>query len=278
MIGGPGAGRAEGSARPRALPLMALLSALCAVPGHGQLSVGVAPHRVEKIVRAGTSVTDVITLHNDSALPVEVAVEVVDFDVTEEGQIVERAAGILPATIAPFLEIRPMTARIAPGQRSHFRYTVETPGDFSQLRGLILFASEPQVPPATGPRVLIAPTLGVPFYVENRSSEAGRLEVESVAWRRAATGGLLELELELANLGDRNARPSGFLEVRSPESAFFEVFPFNPGSEAVLPGHPRRWKMTFGPVPKEPLSLHLRFSTSLRRSHSSRHELAATGG
>ena len=148
-----------------------------------------------------------------------------------------------------------------------FRYAVDAPPEFDQLRGMVYFSAVPQVPGAPN-QVLVVARAGVPLYVENRHSEPAALQVEGVEWQRSGDGHIT-LKTATRNTGERNIRPSGYVRVRTKDDTFDKTFDFNEGREPVLPGQRRRWEMTFGPVPDGELSVETRFSTSTRTTYES---------
>ena len=247
--------------------------------GQGQLTTAVAPARVEKIVNPGSKVTDVMTFTNQGDVPVTVTLSLVDFDMNEAGEVVELPPGTASNTVAPYFRISPLRTVVAPQERANFRYSVQTPEDFDQLRAFVYFESEPQEAEETdGRRVVFATAMGIPFYVESRKAERGALTIDNVTWERTGDEQeYLTLKLSATNIGGRNVRPGGFLMVRSEDDAFSQTFDVNPGGDVVLPGHTRDLSWRFGPVPAEALSLKLRFETSYRSNHESDHHLPAAG-
>ena len=168
---------------------------------------------------------------------------------------------------------------VAPQERANFRYSVQTPEAFDQLRAFVYFESQPQTEEGDGRRVVFATAMGIPFYVENRKAERGALTVDDVTWERTGDEqNYLTLTLSATNTGERNIRPGGFLTVRSEDDSFLQTFDVNIGGDVVLPGHARDLSWRFGPVPAEALSLKLHFETSYRSNHESDHHLPAAGG
>ena len=244
----------------------------------GQLTTAIAPARVEKIVNPGSKVTDVMTFTNQGEVPVTVTLSLVDFDMNQAGEVVELPPGTASNTVAPYFRISPLRTVVAPQERANFRYSVQTPEEFDQLRAFVYFESEPQTEESDGRRVVFATAMGIPFYVESRKAERGALTVENVTWKRTGDDHtFLTLSLSATNTGARNIRPGGFLTVRSEDDAFLQTFDVNPGGDVVLPGHTRDLSWTFGPVSAEALALKLRFETSYRSNHESDHHLPAAG-
>ncbi len=259
--------------------LFLVLSISSVAWGQAQLTTAIAPARVEKLVNPGTRVEDVISYTNPGDVPVAVSLSLVDFDVTETGEVLELPPGTGSHTIVPYLRISPVQTTVAPRERASFRFSVETPEDFDQLRAFVYFESEPLVTGASSKQVLFATAMGIPLYVENRKATRGALRVHEVAWERDGENPeALVLRLFVTNDGARNIRPGGFVTVRSEDDAYAETFEFNPNTEVVLPGHDRRLTFRFGPVPPEALEVNLRFEVSMRSSHQSTHRIPKAGG
>ncbi len=239
-----------------------------------QFTTAVAPARVEKLVNPGSKVEDVITFTNQGDAPVEVRISIVDFDVDEVGLVTELPPGTHPNTIAPYFRISPLRTVVGAREQAHFRFAVQTPEEFDQLRAFVYFESQPIVSDEGGKQVLFATAMGIPLYVENRKMERGTLTVHDLAWERIGEEQqYVQLKLHVTNEGERNIRPGGFLTVRSEDDRFLETFDVNAAGDVVLPGHERHLTMQFGPVPDDGLSLKLRFETSLNSNHHADHRL-----
>ena len=251
-----------------------LLTLTLTGPAWAQFTTAVAPARVEKLVNPGSKVEDVITFTNQGNAPVNVSISIVDFDVDDVGVVTELPPGMHPNTIAPYFRISPLRTVVGAGEQAHFRFSVQTPEAFEQLRAFVYFESQPVVEEEGGKQVLFATAMGIPLYVENRKMERGMLTVHDVAWERIDEDQhYVQLKLHVTNEGERNIRPGGFLTIRSVDDRFLETFDVNEAGDVVLPGHDRYLTMRFGPVPSNPLSLRLRFETSLRTNHQDDHIL-----
>jgi hypothetical protein len=146
------------------------------------------------------------------------------------------------------------------------------PEQFSQLRAKIYFSCKPDIEVPPNATVLV-PRLGIPIYVENKNAKPASLDVSRIEWNRLADGDQLHLDFDVANTGERNIRPTGYLEVHSKDDDFYKVFPFNNGKEPVLPGQKRKWQMNFGPVPLGELTLKLHFDTSFKTSFDAEYRI-----
>ena len=240
------------------------------------LSVSIGPQLVDMPIRPGASAEDAFSFSNDSDTPLAVTVSVVDFVADEAGRAVKKPAGTEPTSVARFIRISPVRARVEPHQRVYFRYKVKAPEEFTQLQGIVAFEAVPQVAGSAGKaRMVLVPVLGVPFYLENPAARPGTLKVDDLSVTR--DGGNLKLSLRVTNEGQRNIRPTGFVRVRSAEGGFDTSYPFNDGREAVLPGAARVWTLTLGPVPGGALSIGVRFSNAPRTVFEKTLELPAAG-
>jgi len=234
------------------------------------VSIAIVPPYAEKLVAGGTSVSDTISFTNRGSEPVLVSVDLSDFRVGDQGDVSEEPPGSQDTSLVPYLRISPTSMRVAPNQQASFRYVVETPEEFRQLRAMLYFSSLPETP-AKANQVRIVPRMGVPLYVENTKAGQASLRVDHLEWQRSAESpDQLLLELTTENQGARNIRPTGFVSVRTRDGKFERSFPFNEGREPVLPGQMRQWRLAFGPVPTGELDVQLRVATSLRTSYESR--------
>ncbi len=160
-----------------------------------------------------------------------------------------------------------MRVRVVPNQEVFFRYSVETPEEFAQLRAMVYLMSRPEAPPGANQVVVVA-RMGVPIYVENTKAGPAQLTIDELEWvRDEDSGNELQLRLVVRNEGERNIRPNGYVHVRSEDGKYEQTFDFNEGREPVLPGQKRRWVQEFGPVAEGPLQVKLRLETSRRASY-----------
>ena len=258
-------------------PLLFLLAA--AAPPCGAVSVSLAPPIIEKEARPGQKIHDTISYINNGDQAVTVSVSVVDFDVNDQYDVLEQPPGATPATLAPYVRVAPTEIRVAPGQQIFFRYSVEAPPSFTHLRGMVYFLTQPEVPDGGQAQVTVASRMGIPLYVEGAGAAPARLKVHSLDWKRSGeAGSSIELSLAVTNEGERLIRPTGYLEVRSPDGRFLKTFPFNEGKLPLFPGSSRRLELDFGPVPGGELFLRLRFDDSWRTQFKSESRLPAWPG
>lgn len=236
------------------------------------VSVSLSPPFIEKLARASSHVSDTIALTNSSLYPVDVTIDFADFRVNDRGEIEEMPPGTDAASLSPYLHVAPLTLHVSAQARAFFRYTVDTPADFQQLREDIFFSSTPAIPKQPN-QVLFVPRMGIPLYVENVTAKPAHIRVDSVKWSRSS-GDTLRLALLLVNEGERNIRPKGFVEVRSADGKFNQTFPFNQGNEPLLPGQKRGWPLSFAPVPSGDLSVRLQFETSPRTTFDQQYRVA----
>jgi hypothetical protein len=257
--------------------LLLLPLAATAAPSPPAISIAIVPPRIEKAVGSTSKVADVIEFTNQGSVPVLVSVDLADFGVDESGEVAEKPPGSQPVSLVPYLRVSPSSLRVAPSQRVYFRYSAEPPADFKQLRAMIYFSSRPEVPDRSN-QVLVVARMGVPLYLENRRARPAALRVDEITWERSGEPrDRLTLKLRTSNDGERNIRPSGYVEVRSPDGRFDRSYAFNEGQEPVLPGQKRRWELSFGPVPKGELEVEVRFAVSPRASYESTSWIPAIG-
>lgn len=261
----------------RALPL-ALLVLVAELAPVLAVSVSLVPPYVEKTVPPGRRVTDTIAYTNESDGPVQVSITVSDFEVSDTNEVIERAPGTQPETLAPHIRVTPTSLRVGPGERVYFRYSVEAPEQFTHLHAMVFFVTRPELPEDQPRQVVFVARMGIPVYVESPQAPETRLQIEDLHWERSDDG-RLELRFDAANEGGRIFRPRGEVEVRSTDGRFREIYPLNAGSEPVLPHHVRRWARSFGPVPEGELSVRMHIETSPRKRYRSSVLIpAAVGG
>jgi P pilus assembly chaperone PapD len=248
--------------------LLAVALLASAAATQAAVSVALFPPVVEETVRPGHAVKGTISYTNRSDEPVQVAVSVVDFDVGQNNEVIEQPPGTQPTSLSPYLRVSPSSVRVAPGQEIYFRYAVGSPEEFTHLRGMVYFVTQPDRPAEAGPQVLFVARLGIPFYVESSRARAAELRVDDLSWTRAEAE-QVTLQLDVVNEGERIFRPPGLVEVRSEDGRFRKNFPFNAGQEPVLPGHARRFERSFGPVPEGDLTVRLHLNTSPSRRYRS---------
>jgi len=255
--------------------LLVLLLGLLPSGASADVSVAIVPPYVEKVVRSGSQVSDTLSYTNQGSDPVIVQVDFSDFGVNESGEVTEQPPGSHSSSLIRHLRISPMKIRVVPDQQVFFRYSVETPEVFDQLRSMIFLSSYPETDPGAN-QVQIVARLGVPLYVENTKAAPAQLEIESVEWDRPEKSpDQLRVRLLVSNHGQRNIRPGGFVHVETADGKFNTTFDFNQGREPVLPGQRRRWEQFFGPVPEGKLEVKLRLATSARTSYEAESFVAA---
>lgn len=246
-------------------------------PALGAVTISLSPPYVEQVARPGGEIQGVIAYENLGDQPVAATVELADFAVNENGEVIELPAGVDSSSLAPYMKVSPPRVEVVPGQRVHFRYSIAPPPEFGQLRAQLYVTSVPTTV-AAGNQVVVAPRMGVPVYLENADAAPPSLEVGAVAWERHPDDpGQILLRLSVKNTGGRNIRPDGFVQVRSPDRSVAN-FDFNQGNEPVLPGQVRQWQFIFGPVSPGALSVSLRFETSPRDQFAASADLPAAAG
>jgi hypothetical protein len=215
--------------------------------------VRLSPTYIELGAKPGTQSGDRIKYVNAGTEPLLVSVELSDFDVNENGNAVEQPPGASPASLVPYLRVAP-----APGQAAHFRYRVDAPAAFEQLRAMVYFVSRPVAERRGGTSAIVVPRMGIPIYLENDRAEAASLVITRGSVRVEDDRLLFDLEIE--NRGRRNLRPSGAIQIDTEGGPRF--FQFNEGRSPILPGHARQWTLHLGPFDAPPRSLRFRFERS----------------
>lgn len=237
---------------------------LVVAPVRAEMTLAIVPPYVEKIVRPGSKVRDTLSFTNKGDQTVVVSVDFADFAISETGEVSPAPPGSDVSSLMKNIRISPMEARVEPSQQVFFRYSVETPEAFEQLRTMVFLSSRPDVA-AGANQVTFVARMGVPIYVENIKALPANLEIDDVRWERVEESpDRIRLSFAVTNVGQRNIRPAGFVHVLSVDRDFEQTFDFNDGREPVLPGQKRRWEQTFGPVANVALEVKLRMTTSPR--------------
>lgn len=248
---------------------------LVAPDAGGQLHIQITPQIFERVISPGGTLNDRLTFHNAGSVPLEVSLELADFDADEGGNSVKFPPATKAYSLAPYLRVTPIRAQIEPGQSLDYRLVAKLPADFDHRRVMLYFLSKPVFEDAgEGSRTIVVPKIGIPVYVESRTASAAVLGVENVEWRRLDDS-RLGLTLTTTNAGQRIIRPPVSLEISSADGSFYEVFNLNGGADPVLPGRHRHWAFAVGPVPGGELSARLNFATSLRDSFVRDYEIPA---
>lgn len=261
--------------RRRAPGVAVTLGLLVAVLAPGELAakilVRLSPTFVEVAAAPGRQVADRILYVNAGTHPVTVKVELSDFDVDEKGKAVEQPPGVSPTSLAPFIRISPTEARVAPGGSVYFRYRIDAPAQFEQLRAMVYFVSRPIVERAAGTSALVVPRMGIPIYLENGGATPADLVITRGTAR--AQEGRVVFDVRVENRGSRNLRPAGAIQIETEGGPRF--FQFNEGRSPVLPGHAREWTLQLGPLDAAPRSLRLRLERAPAREVERVFEISA---
>ena len=248
------------------IPLLLALALLPAPPARAEFTLTVVPPYVEKLVKPGSKFGDTLAFRNDGSDPVVVGVDFGDFGVDEHGAVTDSPPGSEARSLIRHLRISPLSQRVEPGQQVYFRYAVEVPEEFQQLRTIVYFRAVPDVEVAAN-QVLVVARMGVPLYVENVKAAPAKLAVGEVNLTRSEDDpAQLRLRMDLLNEGERNIRPQGMAHVESADGRFRQTFDLNRGREPVLPGQARQWQQLIGPVPDGELTVRLDLATSVRGS------------
>jgi P pilus assembly chaperone PapD len=217
---------------------LALTTVLGAVlPAEAQLSIGVAPIRVELAVRPGQTKTEILTVENRDDKPLKISVTVADWYLTKDGVPVFVKRGKSPEfSMSEWVEVNPTECEVPPRDSKILRYTVSVPAETPDggYRTAILVETLPDIP--AGPRMnstYINARVGVIVY--NRTGDVPT-KAEIVGQEIAAdpkdptkTG----VKLTVRNAGTGHFRLNGELRILLPDGTRQQAAPVD--DAVVLP-------------------------------------------
>lgn len=222
---------------PHAGGLLATVALLAAPPAAAQVSMNVAPVRVEHAVAPGQIHTDVITVENVAVRPLRARVSVADWQLERDGTPTFVKRGRLPAfSMSEWVEVGPTEFEIPPGGTQTIRYTVDVPPGVADAsyRTAILIESLPDFVgvPAANAAYLTA-RIGVIVY--NRvGTLTPALEIvkQEIVHDAAAPGGMA-IRIGLRNPGLTHVRASGHSSIVDLDGRVLQSLPVR--DAVVLP-------------------------------------------
>ena len=116
---------------------------------HAEVSIGVAPIRVEHCVKQGERGTDMISVTNDGSAPTRLKISVEDWNLTKDGNPIFIKPGENLYSCARWIRVNPSDLRIEPGQVKEVRFTVSVPPGVEDggYRAAIIFETIPDSTP-----------------------------------------------------------------------------------------------------------------------------------
>ena len=204
-----------------------------------EVSISVAPVRVEHLVKQGERGTDTISVTNDGTVPTRLRVSIEDWTLTRDGNPMFMKVGKNPYSCADWIRINPVDFRVDPGQTREVRYTVAVPEGVEEggYRVAIIFETVPDVTPGEKAKrvylkgriaTIVYEVVGKPVPQGHANSLKADLKKEG-----------MDFILVLQNTGKVHFRTNGSITVRdSNGSTAFEVsmpdVPVLPGSEREI--------------------------------------------
>jgi P pilus assembly chaperone PapD len=179
-----------------------------------EVSIGVAPIRVEHFFREGEKGTDMILVTNEGTTPTRLKVSIEDWTLTKEGTPVFMKVEKNPYSCAEWVRINPVDFRVGPGQRREVRYTITVPQGISErgYRAAIIFETVAEATPGEKiKRVLVQGRIVTILYqVVGKPIPKGH--AKSLRAELKKTG--IDFVLALQNTGNVHFRTKGTLTVK----------------------------------------------------------------
>jgi P pilus assembly chaperone PapD len=189
----------------------------------GVCSLEISPLTLEIQLEPGRAHTDTIRITNLSEEPERIHAYCQDWTLKPDGVVVFFAAGKLPGSASPYLQLTPSEFELQPGETRQVRYTIRLPAEVtSEVRTAVIFeaaAREVRVPNAPS---RLVPRLGTILYLQPGPRPPTRARAEAFEIDRS--GGLLTV----GNLGSAHLRFRGHIEVRDERGALVRRHDLNP--------------------------------------------------
>jgi P pilus assembly chaperone PapD len=220
-----------------AIGLTAGIVILTGAPLSAQVSMSVAPVRVEQDIPPGQTRTDVITVENILLRPLRVRVTVADWFLERDGTPTFVKRGRNPAfSMSDWVEVSPTEFEIPPAGTQTVRYTVTVPeraAESSYRTGILIESLPDFIDQPTTPVAYLTGRIAVVLYerVGNRPPEAEIVNQQVVP--DAEAPGKMVVRLTLRNPGLMNFRFSGESRVLDLDGHVLQTLPVR--DAVVLP-------------------------------------------
>lgn len=228
----------------RAASGFALACAAIAPAAAASFEVAISPSRFEVSGKSGARVGQSLNVFNVGATATEVAVRTLDWSYSADGNVTYHDE-LLPGSCRPWVTLERKTIRIAPQQRTSFRFQIDVPADAARGECRFMLAVE-GVEPAyhaqlqSGGASLSLPVSGriaVAVYVMVNGAEP-KLEIGAFAVKEI--NGKPVPVVTVTNTGDAHGRLEGGLEAVDAKGLKFDLLP---ESTPVMPGQTRTLTM-----------------------------------
>ena len=223
--------------------LIALLTLVCA-NAYGQVGLGLSPMRLEFGLAPGLTQSGPLTVNNESAVPIRVRAELLDFYIDDQGT--PQFAPSYPAeaenSCRQWLSLNPMETEVPPQSSVIVRYTLRVP-PAAAPRGFHCAAGFTTLPAAaelngTGLKTAIR-MVAVFYVVIGQPAIEGELSKISMEYVRGGDGPQWRAVVILKNGGYKYFRAAGELAVLDESGAVIQTSPFP--SLPVLPKRDQRF-------------------------------------
>jgi P pilus assembly chaperone PapD len=225
-------------------PLLALGAAALvatASPAAAQVLAQVVPAKLTVTSRPGATVGRDISVSNLGESPAVVRVRLVDWLLTEQGEMTLLPAGATPATLAGCVRFEPQEFSLQPGESGWIRVTMTLPADGPPTRwGVLMSEVRPATPTrARGPRAVAE--LGTTLYLTSAPPERAHADLVGIAVT-PCPGDSLSVAVRVHNPGERHVYVTG--DVALADSAGTRVASGSLATGVMLPGGVRTftWK------------------------------------
>jgi hypothetical protein len=207
----------------------------------GPFEVAISPSRFELSGKPGARIGQSLNIYNVGATPTQVSIRTLDWTYSEQGAVSYHEE-LLPGSCRPWVTLERNSLRLAPRNRSSFRFQVDVPPDAPRTECRFMLSvegTEPaqnvEVPGGTGTQLSLPVNgrIAVAVYVLVNGA-APKLEVKQVGM--VQVNGKPTPAITISNTGDAHGRIDGALESVDAKGQKFDLLP---ESTPILPGQTR---------------------------------------
>jgi len=208
----------------RAVAAAILLLLFAAYPASADLSLDVAPAKLELQITGNTTQTFPITVRNSGSVPLHIQVSLSDFSLTPSGDYIFSKAGANRYTLATWLGVNPREFDVPPNTVQQVRVTLNVPGHVTgEYSGIIFFTTRPERHATRG--ITFAERVAAKIYAYTPSSLHLDGAVDGIAAKQTSIGE--QFLVGFKNRGNAHVYLNGKIEVRKGDQVVASV-PFSP--------------------------------------------------
>ncbi|HET9029648.1 MAG TPA: hypothetical protein VFN49_05680 [Candidatus Aquilonibacter sp.] len=198
---------------------------LCAAyPASADLSLDVAPAKLELQISPNTTQTFPITVRNSGTAPLHIQVSLSDFGLTPGGDYVFKKPGSEKFSLSKWLGVNPREFDIPPNTVQQVRVTLNVPGGVNgEYSGIIFFTTRPERHQTRG--ITFAERVASKIYGYTPASLKIDGAVDGIAVKRTPIGE--QFLVGFKNRGNAHLYLNGKIEVRKGDRLIASV-PFAP--------------------------------------------------